>query len=92
MTLAGRRAEDDYRRDGGALYSQSRQQAEAQGPGVPADPPAARASRLSAGNLGLNSTGTLQGFHHFSGKPTVRSSESIIPRCRGVAGPIQYAG
>jgi len=42
-------------------------------PGVPADPPAARTSRLSAGNLGLNSTGALQGFRHFSGKPTIRT-------------------
>jgi len=49
-----------------------RQQAVPQGPGVPADPPAARASRPPAGNLGLNSRGTLQGFRHFSGKPTIR--------------------
>jgi hypothetical protein len=57
------------------LAASLRQQAVLQGPGVPADPPAARASRLSAGNLGLNSTGTLQGFRHFSGKPTIRSNE-----------------
>jgi hypothetical protein len=54
------------------LAASVRQQAVPQGPGVPADPPAARTSRLSAGNLGLNSTGTLQGFRHFSGKPTIR--------------------
>jgi hypothetical protein len=58
------------------LAASLRQQAVPQGPGVPADPPAARTSRLSAGNLGLNSTGTVQGFRHFSGKPTVRPSEA----------------
>jgi len=51
-----------------------------QGPGVPADPPAARTSRLSAGNLGLNSTGTLQGFRHFSGKPTIRELAAASER------------
>jgi hypothetical protein len=53
-----------------------------QGPGVPADPPAARTSGLPAGNLGLNSTGTVQGFRHFSGKPTMQAREPILGRLR----------
>ena len=57
-----------------------RQQAVPQGPGVPADPPAALASRLPAGNLGLNSTGTLQCFRHFSGKPTIRELAAASER------------
>jgi hypothetical protein len=63
------------------LAASLRQQAVPQGPGVPADPPAARTSRLSAGNLGLNSTGTLQGFRHSSGKPTIRPSACQQIRC-----------
>jgi len=61
------------------LAASLRQQAVPQGPGVPTDPPAARTSRLPTGNLGLNSTGTLQGFHQFPGRPAFRPGAPGTP-------------